>query len=74
MSKLLFFAIIAVFVLWLLRKFIRKDINENNDAPSAEDEDMVCCDYCDLHLPRSESVIKDNKFFCSEEHYRLSSV
>ena len=74
MSKLLFFAIIAVFVLWLLRKFIRKDINEDNESPSAEGEDMVCCDYCDLHLPRSESVIKDNKFFCSEEHYRLSSV
>jgi len=56
LSRLLFFAIIAVLILWLLRKFIRKDINENNDSPSTEDEDMVCCDYCDLHLPRSESV------------------
>ncbi|MDC0576134.1 PP0621 family protein [Nitrosomonadaceae bacterium] len=74
MSKLLFFAIIAVSILWFLRKFIQKDINKNNDSASTKGEDMVCCDYCGLHLPRSESVIKDNKFFCSEEHYRLSSV
>lgn len=74
MSRLLFFAIIAVLIVWILRKFIRKDIDDNNDSSSTESEDMVCCDYCGLHLPRSESVIKDDKFFCSEEHYRLSSL
>jgi len=74
LGRLLFFAIIAVLILWILRKFIRKDINDNNESSSTESEDMVCCDYCGLHLPRSESVIKDDKFFCSEEHYRLSSL
>lgn len=74
MSRLLFFAIIAVLVLWILNKFIRKDIDDNKDSSSTESEDMVCCDYCGLHLPKSESVIKDNRFFCSEEHYRLSSL
>ena len=74
MGRLLFFAIIAVLILWILRKFIRKDIDDNNDSSSTESEDMVCCDYCGLHLPRSESVVKDDKFFCSEEHYRLSSL
>ncbi len=74
MSRLLFFAIIAVLIVWILRKFIRNDIDDNNDSSSTESEDMVCCDYCGLHLPRSESVIKDDKFFCSEEHYRLSSL
>ena len=74
MGRLLFFAIIAVLVLWILSKFIRKDIDDNKDSSSTESEDMVCCDYCGLHLPKSESVIKDNRFFCSEEHYRLSSL
>jgi uncharacterized protein len=74
LSRLLFFAIIAVLIVWILRKFIRKDINANNDSSFTESEDMVCCDYCGLHLPRSESVVKDDKFFCSEEHYRLSSL
>jgi len=74
LSRLLFFAIIAVLVLWILNKFIRKDIDDNKDSSSTESEDMVCCDYCGLHLPKSESVIKDNRFFCSEEHYRLSSL
>jgi len=74
LSRLLFFAIIAVLILWILRKFIRKDMDDENYSSSTESEDMVCCGYCGLHLPRSESVIKDSKFFCSEEHYRLSSL
>jgi uncharacterized protein len=74
LGRLLFFAIIAVLILWILRKFIRKDIDDNNDSSSTESEDMVCCDYCGLHLPKSESVIKDEKFFCSEDHCRLSSL
>ncbi|NNC71174.1 MAG: preprotein translocase subunit YajC [Flavobacteriaceae bacterium] len=74
MSRLLFFAIIAVLIFWILRKFIRKDINVNNEPSSTESEDMLCCDYCGLHLPKSEGIIKDNQFFCSEEHYRLSSI
>ena len=73
MSRLLFFAIIAVLILWILRKFIRKDIDDNSASSSTKGEDMVCCDYCGVHLPRSESVIRDNKSFCNEEHYRMSS-
>lgn len=74
MSRLLFFAIIIVLIFWVLRKFIRKDIENSNDSSSTEGEDMACCDYCGLHLPRSESVTRNDKFYCSEEHYRLSSL
>jgi len=56
LSRLLFFAIIAVLILWILRKFIHKDIDTNNKSSSIESEDMVCCGYCGLHFPRSESV------------------
>jgi len=32
---------------------------------------MVRCVYCGVHLPRSESLTSDGKFFCSDEHRRL---
>lgn len=72
MGRLLFFAIIAVLIIWMIRRFYHKDIVDKNKPPIAESEDMVCCNYCGLHLPRSESIKKANKFFCSEEHYDSS--
>jgi uncharacterized protein len=32
---------------------------------------MVRCIHCGVHLPRSESITSEGKFFCSEEHRRL---
>tara|TARA_B100001123_G_C15294514_1_gene1018665 strand:+ start:27 stop:287 length:261 start_codon:yes stop_codon:yes gene_type:complete len=72
LGRLLFFAVIFVLIFWILKKLFRKDFDAKNIS-SSEGEDMVCCDYCNLHLPKEESVIRDNKFFCSEEHARLSS-
>ncbi|TFH12279.1 MAG: preprotein translocase subunit YajC [Nitrosomonadales bacterium] len=73
MSRLLFFAIIVVLVFWLIKRVTRKKIDLNIESSTIEGENMVCCDYCGLHLPRSESITKENKFFCNEEHCRLHS-
>ncbi len=73
MSKLLFFAIIVVLIFWMLKKVFQKDIVDRNIS-SSNNEDMVCCSYCSLHLPRGESITKNSKFFCSEEHARLYSL
>tara|TARA_B100000686_G_C16802648_1_gene987308 strand:+ start:2041 stop:2262 length:222 start_codon:yes stop_codon:yes gene_type:complete len=73
LGRLLFFAIIAVLIFWLFKKFFRKNLDAKNIS-SSKGEDMVCCDYCSLHLPREEGVLRNNKFFCSEEHARLSSL
>ena len=34
-------------------------------------EDMVRCTHCGVHLPRSESVMSGQLFFCTPEHRRL---
>ncbi len=73
MGRLLFFAIIAVLVFWLITRFIRKEESQGKESRSIEGEDMVCCAYCTLHLPRSESIVIQDKYFCSKEHHRLYS-
>ena len=41
-------------------------------APPATPEDMVRCSVCGVHLPRSEGFASRGKFYCSDEHLRLS--
>ncbi len=72
MGRLMFFALIAVLVFWVVRKRWRgaKKLDETPPPPTAG-EDMVCCAHCNVHLPKSESITSQDKFFCSDEHRRL---
>ncbi|MBA4381515.1 MAG: hypothetical protein C0406_03020 [Sideroxydans sp.] len=68
MSRLLFlFAVIAV-VYWLLKSYRKQ--SPKQDVPAAASEDMVRCTQCGVHLPKSEAMLADGKFFCSEAHRR----
>ncbi len=69
MGKLLFL-VLAIVVAWAALKSYRKS-RPPGVPPAAAAEDMVRCTHCGVHLPRSESHMKDEKFFCSEEHLRL---
>ncbi|MCZ6897718.1 MAG: PP0621 family protein [Nitrosomonadaceae bacterium] len=73
MGRLLFFALIAVLIFWLLTRWARKKETQDKKTPSIKGEDMVCCEYCGIHVPRSESISIHDKSFCSEEHQRLYS-
>jgi AmpD protein len=47
-----------------------KSHNPNsNKAPKATDpEEMVQCQHCKLHLPKSEANTFEDRFYCSQEH------
>ena len=67
MSKLILLIVIFAGAWWLIRRYVR---SMRNDAvkPAAAPEDMVRCARCGVHLPRSESVMRETKLFCSQEH------
>lgn len=48
----------------------RKPANGKSERRAAED--MVRCQVCGVHLPRSESVTSRGEFFCSREHLKLA--
>ncbi len=63
--------IIFVFlVFWLLGLFQRKQKHSTNE-PTETIENMVCCAYCGVHHPESESIVKNGRNFCCSEHYQL---
>ena len=41
--------------------------------PLAPPQDMVACDHCGLHLPRSEALTSGPHHYCCAEHQRLDA-
>lgn len=70
MGKLIFL-VLAVVIVWAVLKSHRKTVTRGKPPPATAPEDMVRCVECGLHLPKSESHARDEKFFCSVEHLRL---
>ncbi len=73
MIKILMLALVIVAVVWLLRGARKRVADEAPPAaPSApkpiEQEDMVACVQCGMHLPRSEALPGLGGVFCGEAH------
>ena len=80
MRNLLIFILILIVVWWVRRAVQRlaEDSRERREqkaqrAQSAKQvpERMVSCEHCGLHVPESEGVRADGRFFCSDAHRRL---
>ncbi len=54
---------------WLIITIIKR-YNKSLQAPQAkpQNEDMVRCQHCGVHLPKSESLLVNQQYFCCEEH------
>lgn len=70
MGKLLLLVVIALVIYGLLKSYSRKI---NNPPATKVDgaEDMVRCAQCGVHQPKSESILSEGKFYCSNEHRKL---
>ena len=75
MGRLLFLLLLAAIVFWMFRSWARARRTElrQRETPLPPAEDMVRCAVCGVHLPRSESVMREGQLFCGEEHSRLPS-
>ena len=56
-------AVLAVY--WILRVLSRKDKPEPS-ALHTTTQDMVACDYCGIHVPKTEALTRGNQYFCSQ--------
>ncbi|MCI3952204.1 MAG: hypothetical protein K0R53_1702 [Burkholderiales bacterium] len=69
MSKIIFLILAVLLVYWVLKAY-RKLIDKRDRPPQAGGEDMVRCQHCGIHLPRSESLTTRGEFYCSADHQR----
>lgn len=73
MSRLIFIVVIIALVYWLLTSYRRrsdKPADTGKTQEAAKPQDMVSCAHCGVHLPKSESLLVDGKYYCCEAHSR----
>jgi len=66
---LLLLAIVVLVGFWLAKRYGNRSARSTTAAPPQE-EDMVRCEQCGVHLPRSESLLTRGSYYCSPEHQR----
>jgi uncharacterized protein len=72
LAKLIFLLLLIVVVWAVVKSYVKSKSRAHDEAPrTPAPEDMVRCTHCGVHLPRSESHVSGEKFFCSEDHLRL---
>jgi uncharacterized protein len=71
MQRLIFIGLIIWLVIYVLKRSLHKPNaakNEEDKSDKSNIEDMVQCDHCAVHLPRSEAFLVDGKIYCSKAH------
>ena len=70
LSKLIFLALAILLVYWILKSYRRRVDRRNGPGKAGAEEDMVRCQHCGVHLPRSESLTTRGHYYCSADHQR----
>ncbi len=65
--------VLGLFVAYWIFKSYKRKMSSGVKPPEASGaaEDMVRCAQCGVHMPRSESLMSDQAFYCTPEHRRL---
>jgi uncharacterized protein len=74
LAKILLLVLGLLLAYWILKSYRRRVDRHGKAAPPAGGESMVQCARCGVHLPRSESVPAQDRFYCSPEHQRAGEA
>jgi uncharacterized protein len=70
--KFLLLVLGLVVAYWIFKAYKRKlKGGPPRSAGTGGGEDMVRCAQCGVHMPRSESLMSGEAFYCTPEHRRL---
>jgi len=67
MGKILLLAIAIWLVITILKQY-RQSIEKKDTETKPLPEDMVQCISCGVHLPKSDSLLINNEYYCCESH------
>jgi uncharacterized protein len=73
-AKIILLVLGLFLVYWILKSYRRRVDRGGPQTPATGGEDMVQCAQCGVHLPRSESITTQGKFFCSADHQRAHQI
>jgi hypothetical protein len=75
--RLIVLALVVWLAVLLLRRLLRPTLPKSSSQEQTSQgtrkdyAQMVRCHYCDLHIPKASAYLHDERFYCSEDHFRL---
>lgn len=73
MVKLLLLAIIVWLLYLILKRYTGSLRNSSADQNTPDASLMVQCRHCGLHVPKSDSIMTGDDYYCCEEHRRQAT-
>jgi uncharacterized protein len=74
LAKIILVVLGLLAVYWILKSYRRRVDRAGARPTPADAENMVPCARCGVHLPRSESLATQGRFYCSPEHQRAGEA
>jgi uncharacterized protein len=72
LGRILIIGVLAIAVLWLLRKTLGGRKSERvDDQKKDQAAALVACAHCGAHLPKSDAYWKEGHSYCSLTHRNL---
>jgi hypothetical protein len=59
---------VASLILKLLGVLLRKRLKQTFDPPPTLDESLVRCESCQIFVPRSKALKRNDRYYCSDQH------
>ncbi|HTE14381.1 MAG TPA: PP0621 family protein [Burkholderiales bacterium] len=69
MGKYLLLIVGVIVVYWIVRAGLRRRDRAPRQSKNTA-EDMVRCAECGMHLPRGESLVMRDRYYCCAAHQR----
>jgi hypothetical protein len=63
--------LLVIWTLWFLVKNYLKKQNQQQDKPPSKKQIMVQCQLCQVHLPDTDAVLYDSRWFCDRAHLQI---
>jgi uncharacterized protein len=63
--------LLLLITLWALILILRRAVRRRSQEPANRPQppvDTVSCAHCGLHIPKQEALVRDNRYFCCEQH------
>ena len=66
--RLVIFAVVIWLIWRMVKNFNAKLASQGKRKDKLENQNMVACRYCSVHVPEKEALNHDDDWFCSEAH------
>lgn len=71
--RLLTILLIAWLCYALYKRYIKNKSSKRPMKKGKNPEKVVKCEHCAMHIPEHEAILDKGRYYCSEEHKRISN-